>query len=234
MLSILTFATFALQFFLVSSSPAKRSGCTVQDPASLMKLPAGFPAPSSSLSYVAVAIGTQNYTCSSAGTYTNVGAVAELFDISCLATSKTVFDKIADAAIGLWKIAPPNLTPQKVVGMLSNFKNPIILGQHYYVTNPITRTGVNPEWDFTSAGVTAGNPNAYVVAARNYGSAAPSGSTDIDWVYLTNIGAGELADGVYRTDTKLGQPPASCTPGSAPITVKYAAKYWLYGGSMKH
>jgi hypothetical protein len=35
-----------------------------------------------------------------------------------------------------------------------------------------------------------------------------------------------LADGVYRTDTKLGQPlVSSCVPGSEPIEVRYASKY---------
>lgn len=87
---------------------------------------------------------------------------------------------------------------------------------------------MNPKWDFTSSGTTAGNPDAFVVAARSFGTAAPTGTQDIDWVFLTNIGAGKLADGVYRTDTKLGQPPASCTPGSPTIEVKYAAKYCKY------
>jgi len=185
------------------------------------------------LNRLALAIGTQNYTCSTSGTYTNVGAVAELFDISCLAKTGSVFEKITDAAIALWSAAPPQLTPQEVISKLSVLKNPIILGQHYYVTNPITGTGVNPKWDFTSSGATAGNPDAFVVAARSFGTAAPTGSQDIDWVFLTNIGAGKLADDVYRTDTKLGQPPASCTSGSPPIAVKYAAKYWLFGGSIK-
>ncbi len=177
----------------------------------------------------------------------NVGAVAELFDISCLAGTPQLFDKVADAAIALWKIAPPNVTPQKVITGLSMLKNPVILGrplvqfkisivpvefnslsllgQHFYVTNPITGSGVNPKWDFTSSGATAGNPDAFVVAARSFGTAAPTGSQDIDWVFLTNIGAGKLADTVYRTDTKLGQPAASCTPGSPLITVKYVSKY---------
>jgi hypothetical protein len=72
MLPLLTFAILALPFFLVSSSPTKFSGCPVPDPTSLMNLPSGFPTPTGPLSYVSVAIGTQNYTCSSAGNYTFV------------------------------------------------------------------------------------------------------------------------------------------------------------------
>ncbi|KAJ3573367.1 hypothetical protein NP233_g2461 [Leucocoprinus birnbaumii] len=231
------FTAIVTGLFSASGAPTTAcSECTVQNPAALMNLPSGFPAAAYGLSYVAVAIGTQNYTCSSTGTYTLNGALADLFDISCLAKSKTLFDKVTDAAIAIWQHAPPNLSTKTVMnGLQTMIKNPIFLGQHYYVTNPITGTGVNPMWDFTSSSATRKNSEAYVVAAKSYGSAAPTGTQDIDWVYLTNIGAGELANVVYRTDTKLGQPPASCTPGSDPLYVKYAAKYWLYGGSIaKH
>ena len=40
---------------------------------------------------------------------------------------------------------------------------------------------------------------------------APTGSKDIDWLYLIGID-GELEDEVYCTDTRHGQPPAEvCT-----------------------
>jgi hypothetical protein len=105
-------------------------------------------------------------------------------------------------------------------------------GQHYYIPNPALGSNTtNPKWDFTSS---TGNPDAYIIAAKSFGFAAPTGSEDIDWVFLTNIAeggvGGKLADGVYRTDTKLGQPPtSSCTPGSEPIQVRYASKYckWI-------
>ena len=80
------------------------------------------------------------------------------------------------------------------------------------MVNPLTGTGINPKWDFTSSGTTAGNPNAFVTAAKVSSIGAPTGSQDIDWVDLKNL-VGSLAQQVYRTDTRLGQPPASVSKG---------------------
>ncbi|KAG6812886.1 hypothetical protein H0H92_015621 [Tricholoma furcatifolium] len=160
------------------------------------------------LSYVAVAIGVQNYTCSSSGTYTNVGAVAELFDISCLYSDAAAFDDLTSLAYNIWELVPPTVTPQSIINLLLSANTPGILGQHYYVTNPITGSGVSPKWDFTSQGATKGNSNAYVIGAKTGDLPAPTGSQDIDWVQLKAV-EGELATIVYRTDTRGGQPPAA-------------------------
>jgi hypothetical protein len=57
--------------------------------------------------------------------------------------------------------------------------------------------------------------------------ASPAGTANVDWLELGNV-AGSLAKYVFRVDTKAGQPPASCTPGSRVISVKYSAKYWFF------
>jgi hypothetical protein len=189
------------------------------------------------------------------GVYRNIGAVAELFDISCLTRIPSLFNQITNGAIAIWKAAPSSVTPQDVIKALGMFNTDVVLGkfflkpitpppknknknnlihtgQHYYVPNPTTPNSINPKWDFTSS--TGGNPNAYIIAAKSFGSAAPTGSQDIDWVFLTNIDeggvGGDLADAVYRTDTKLGQPGSGgCVPGSGEIEVRYASKYceWI-------
>lgn len=82
-----------------------------------------------------------------------------------------------------------------------------VTGEHYYVQNPITHNGSVPTWDFTSH-LFEGNADAYVDATRSSGLSAPTGSQDIDWVYLKQI-QGKLADEVFRTDTRLGQPPST-------------------------
>jgi hypothetical protein len=138
--------------------------------------------------------------------YRSTGAVAELFDISCL-YGTSLFDKLPDDAIKLWSEAPSHLTISEVIKDLSYMKNPIVLGEHYFITNPITGTGLSPRWDFTSHAF-RGNPNAFVVGTTVGNLAAPTGSQDINWLYLT-AAQGELANEVYRTDTRLGQPPAS-------------------------
>ncbi|KDR66479.1 hypothetical protein GALMADRAFT_106427 [Galerina marginata CBS 339.88] len=220
---------------IVSGLVLKRSGCSVQG-LKVPTLPTPLVAPSTAPSWVALAVGVQNYTCSSAGTYTNVGAVAELIDISCDVGS-TGFSTITDTAIRDWEQFPPSLTIQQFISSLHGDTTPPIIGQHYYVANPITGTGINPKWDFTSEGANAGKKTAFAVCAKVNGAPAPTGSKDIDWVQLGVLtGApaltGELAKQVYRTDTRLGQPPTSCTPGSRDITVKYAAKYYGFGGSV--
>ncbi|KAG6902197.1 hypothetical protein C0995_003029, partial [Termitomyces sp. Mi166 len=82
--------------------------------------------PTTTPSYVAVALGTQNYTCSSTGTYTNVGAIAELFDISCLYDSPT-FESITEFTYLLWKLAPPALSAQSIITLLNPANAPSIL-----------------------------------------------------------------------------------------------------------
>jgi hypothetical protein len=181
-------------------------------------------------SFIGLGVGTQNYTCSAATSkYTSTGAVAELFDMSCL-NGKRDFTTIQDKAYKAWLHASPSTTPTQIVNTLSALKHPIDLGQHYFITNPISGVGLSPKWDFTSASF-AGNPDAFVVAAKVGDIPAPSGPADVDWLSLKQV-QGELATQVFRIFTKGGQPPASCTPGDAPITVKYTSQYWFYGSSV--
>uniref|UniRef100_A0A0W0FRI6 Malate dehydrogenase n=1 Tax=Moniliophthora roreri TaxID=221103 RepID=A0A0W0FRI6_MONRR len=123
------------------------------------------------------------------------GAEAKLFDISCSYNTKT----------GKFSLYPLKQ-----------------LGRHFFITNPVTGTGLSPKWDFS---LSTGNPEDFVVGARQAGIPAPTGASDIDWLYLTNI-QGTLATEIYRTNTKGGQPPASCTPGDA-LDVEYSALYWF-------
>ncbi|KAJ3885417.1 putative malate dehydrogenase [Lentinula edodes] len=186
------------------------------------------PAPKFPPRFVGLGVGTQNYTCASSGTYTNVGALAELFDISCL-YGQPGFDDITSVVSLFWNAAPPAVTPSEIIAFGEEHDLSFVLGEHYFVVNPVTGSGLNPKWDFTSHAF-AGNPNAYVVGSKVDDVPAPTGSSDIDWLYLTNL-TGSLANEIYRIETKGGQPPASCTPGSNNITVKYTSLYWFTGGA---
>ena len=54
---------------------------------------------------------------------------------------------------------------------------------------------------------------------------SPQGAANVAWLQLGNV-VGSLASTVYRVDTQLGQPPASCDPtNTAVISVDYSAKY---------
>ncbi|EKM54671.1 uncharacterized protein PHACADRAFT_163069 [Phanerochaete carnosa HHB-10118-sp] len=186
------------------------------------------PPPPGPPSFFGLGVGTQNYTCASTGTYSSIGAVAEIFDISCL--PEPTFDLITDIAYDAWKAAPESITALSLINTISELSPGVVLGQHFFIDNP-TGSGLSPEWDFTSASE-AGNPNAFVVGATTGSVPAPSNPTvNINWLSLKSV-EGELATAIYRVSTQGGQPPASCTPGSANITVRYTAQYVFYGSSL--
>ncbi|KAJ7469775.1 hypothetical protein B0H11DRAFT_1653001, partial [Mycena galericulata] len=178
--------------------------------------------PTSAPLFVLLGVGIQNYTCSAAGTYGTIGAVASLFDISCLDQTPGFAD-IQSSAFDLWNEASADTTASSVGALVGA---PNLLGYHYFVTSP-SGTGISPKWDFTSTGSFAGNSSAYVLGAKVGDIPSPNDSaTDVDWLALNNV-QGSLASKIFRIDTVGGQPPTSCVAGSA-ISVKYTAKYYLY------
>ncbi|KAJ7796932.1 hypothetical protein B0H14DRAFT_2913020 [Mycena olivaceomarginata] len=214
----------------VSAVPNRAGGCDLSG--ATISLPSNqtlLVTPSHDPSYIAVAIGTQNYTCGSTGTYTNVGAVAELFDASCLHGTPE-FASLQELAYTVWKLAPPAVPISEVIQFLQPFHASFVLGQHFFVTSP-SGTGISPRWDFSSAAL-VGHPDAYVIAAKAGDIPAPTGPPDVDWLSLNEV-EGNLATQVFRVNTVGGLPPASCTVGSPPIAVKYASMYWLFGSSVQ-
>ncbi|GJJ10925.1 hypothetical protein Clacol_005154 [Clathrus columnatus] len=165
--------------------------------------------------HIALGVGTQNYSCSTSGTFTSIGALATLFDASCVFE---IIDYIASGETG------GEITIAALKAALGY--SPLVLGHHYFINNPTGAAGISPTFDFR-ADSEKGNPEAFVVTSKTEDVPSPVDPTDnVDWLQLTAIpGQGELASTVYRILTVGGQPPTSCTPGSAPITVPYAASY---------
>ncbi|KZV96100.1 hypothetical protein EXIGLDRAFT_643551 [Exidia glandulosa HHB12029] len=200
-------------------APPKFFGCDVS------KLGPTFPTNQTALAkpagstakFVGLGAGVQNYTCTDAGTYASAGAVAQLYDVSCIA-STPLFKMLPDMAFSLQSRASAISSISKTLG-----SNPLKLGDHYFVTAP-SGTGISPKFDFTASQKSA---DAFVLAAKAANIASPAGSANVDWLQLNNV-QGALAKTVFRVDTKAGQPPASCTPGSALISVPYAAMYWFF------
>jgi Protein of unknown function (DUF3455) len=128
-----------------------------------------------------------------------------LFDIADLVKTTADPSTIVDPAFAAWSAADPSVTPQNL--NIPNLPSPYILGQHYFITNPISGTGLSPKWDFTSNAL-AGNSSAFVVGAKTGDLPAPTGPSDVDWLMLKAV-QGDLASQIYRTDTRGGQPPAS-------------------------
>jgi hypothetical protein len=62
----------------------------------------------------------------------NVGALAELFDISCFGNTP-LFDKIPDIAIDAWNAAPPTITAAELISSLQQLKNSEVLGEESLV-----------------------------------------------------------------------------------------------------
>ena len=105
--------------------------------------------------------------------------------------------------------------------MAAASRTELLLGYHYFITNPITGTGINPKFAQKADG------GATFTVLSKTGDVKSSDPTNVDLLQLTSI-AGTWASTVFRVDTKNGQPPASCTVGSADISVPYAAKYCPY------
>ncbi|KIJ55114.1 hypothetical protein M422DRAFT_152275 [Sphaerobolus stellatus SS14] len=173
-------------------------------------------APTGSLEFVALGVGTQNYSCSAAGTFSSIGALATLYDASCFVNLVSV---VTSKFTGSCEFGIAAL--QGALG-----RKPVVLGHHYFINNPTGAAGVSPVFDFR-ADSEKGNPSAFVTLSKTGDVPAPvNPATNVDWLDLTAIpGQGSLASQVYRVTTIGGQPPKTCTPGSAPITVPYAATY---------
>ncbi|CAE6386181.1 unnamed protein product [Rhizoctonia solani] len=204
------FPVFATLVASVMAAPAQQTyGCDVSS--AQLALPATLSIPSGSWpEYIALGVGTQNYTCSAAGTYTSAGAVATLIDLSCLEQSEPeTFENIQTYAynvIGNWNNVEATLGPYIHV-----------LGKHYFVSQS---GAIAPKFDFSQTG------NGYVISKKIGGASSPDGTQNVDWLELQNT-SGSLAKYVYRVNTQGGQPPASCTLGQS-VTVPYTAKYWFF------
>ncbi|KAF8315822.1 hypothetical protein DL93DRAFT_2227112 [Clavulina sp. PMI_390] len=166
----------------------------------------GLAVPSGAPKIVALGVGVQNYTCGSTGTWTSIGAVANLFDISC--------------AVNTPLMNVSNAAATTLLKTLATKESPIV--QHFFVTAPNNGTGVDPEFKQIKTGASS-------VLSKTASITSPQGSANVAWLQLTNI-VGTLATSVYRVDTQLGQPPATCTPGTDTnvLSVDYSAKYWFY------
>lgn len=223
---------FSLAGLALAAPPSinltKYRGCSLSGVKPNLDGTTGLSVPSGTLVYVALGLGTQNYTCGPTGTFTSAGAVAKLFDISCLAKTGPIFASIQDVAFDAASTAKGAALVGKIASLIKS--KPITLGDHYFIPNPAPNaTGLSPEFDFR-AGVKKGDPTGFAVVKKIASSPSPAGAANVDFLALQNIGGtigGSLANNVMRLDTKGGQPPASCTPNST-IAVPYAAKYWFY------
>ncbi|KAF9254753.1 hypothetical protein L218DRAFT_951311 [Marasmius fiardii PR-910] len=182
----------------------------------------GLPLPKNALSYVLLGVGTKTILVRM---LVHLRALVELFDVSCISNSPD-FAQLPSDTLDLWTKASPSTSVADAVRSKVDISRPF--GEHYFITNS-SGTGIDPVWDATS-GAFAGNNQAFFLGTVAAQVQAPTGSNDVNWLYLTNV-TGSLAAEVYRIQTRGGQPSASCTPGQDG-TVKFTTLYYLTGGDL--
>ncbi|QRW14113.1 malate dehydrogenase [Ceratobasidium sp. AG-Ba] len=218
-------AFLASATILASAAPVEKwYGCDVSD--ALLDLPStnvlNIPSGTKPV-YITLGVGTQNYTCTSAGNYTSAGAVAKLIDISCLYEyDEEAFDDIQDHVYNLIPMYSHQLPSwHKIEAMLKHY--PKIIGDHYFTKQ---NDAIAPVFDFRARSK-KGDENAFTIDKRVGGIPSPDGKKNIDWLQLEST-AGQLAKYTFRVDTKGGVAPKSCHNEGHTIKVPYVAKYWFY------
>ncbi|KAI9831036.1 MAG: hypothetical protein M1819_005274 [Sarea resinae] len=193
--------------------------------------PSPLPAPDSglTLSHVAIGRGTQNYTCATstnASIPASVGAVANLYNASCLAANYAdVLALLPSVVLDL-----PIPTNTNVLAPA----NAELSGHHFFVD------ATTPTFNMD----TAAHDYGVIYSAKNSSTAAPTsapkGPTNADgvatgygsvaWLKLEakkGLGSKPFRE-VYRVNTAGGSPPPTCDGLAATFQVQYAAEYWLY------
>jgi len=174
------------------------------------------------LVHVAVGRGTQNYTCSESSSSVKpspIGALASLFDASCLPSDLLV--SVVNAVLNLpWPKTPSPLPPA----------NLDLLGHHYFsnATTPVFAFDSVIRDEHGGMAVTKKvmqitAPPGSVVGQGNRGNGA------VPWLYLETIaGTTNNYKSVYRVNTAGGSPPTNCSGMPDIFTIQYAAAYFVY------
>ena len=140
----------------------------------------------------------------------STGAVAQLYDISCLyQASPTLFQTIQQPLYEAWANMTSDVTVQQITAILPALLSPdVVLADHYFVPNP-SGTGLSPMWDMRATKRFQGNQNAFMLGKSDGTVASPvDPSLNINWLRVAEA-SGDAADEVYRIDTLGGQPPTS-------------------------
>ncbi|KAG8731692.1 hypothetical protein FRC11_002898 [Ceratobasidium sp. 423] len=172
--------------------------------------------------YVALAIGTQNYTCAATGNYTSGGALSMLIDISCLyGSDRKLFEETQDFAYNLLSTSGDNMLTLKQIEAVVGYYS-YVLGEHYFIPQD---GAIAPKFDFSKS--QGENDDTFVVGRQVGGTPSPEGSQNIAWLELERT-SGQLSKYIFRVNTRGGQPPQSCDKEGQNITIPYTAKYWFF------
>jgi hypothetical protein len=177
----------------------------------------------------------QNYTCSSSSvsaTPAAVGAVASLFNASCVAANfPDILSFLPSLALQL-PYPDPLGDPMDVQRL--QLRDLDFSGYHYFITN------MTPVFNLSSSqpSQNLGFVVAQKVASSNAPVNATKGPNDIGdgavaWLYLatTEDTVGPVK-GIFRLNTAGGMPPKTCQGLPPAFSVPYAAEYWFYGSAV--
>ncbi|KAH8161369.1 hypothetical protein CIB48_g6877 [Xylaria polymorpha] len=176
------------------------------------------------LKHVAIGRGTQNYTCAGTDASTAptlVGAVATLFNASCVASA------YPDLLHALPKLAlqfdlPYSASTEERMGPT----NLLVSGKHFF-TNATT-----PFFNLDTARQQIGEAPCSKLNSTAAPADAPKGRKGEAAVPWLHLGANPDATGnlheVYRVETAGGSAPATCQGMPASFQVQYAAEYWFF------
>lgn len=169
-----------------------------------------------SLKHVAIGRGTQNYTCGTDATAapTAVGAVATLFNASCVAGSyPDLLAMMPNVALN-FNLSGKTLAPSDLA----------ISGHHYFTTT------TTPTFNMDTTNEQIG----FASCAKNNSSPAPAGSSvgqngvgngAVAWLkLLTKTGTTGGLTEVYRVNTAGGSPPTTCAGMPSAFEVQYSAQ----------
>lgn len=190
-------------------SPPKCDLSKITQPASTLNPPDAM-----TLVMIAHGLGTQNYTCGANLTAppTSIGAVAQLFDLSCaMADSASSGPSTPATKAAVLKAA---VDAQDSFGSITESPS---IGQHFFIDN------TTPDFDI----IGLGNTQTKKVQDCN----APNPDADVKWLRLqAQSGSTSAVKMIYRLNTKGGMQPKTCE-GKAQgevVTVGYEAQYWIY------
>jgi len=160
-------ATTAAFFSSLIPGPSKQPGVCDLSNTAIPLSPAqqtALGSPTTPLAAVGLVFGVQNYTCSASNVFVTAGAVAGIFDISCLAsTNSKLISTIHNDLFNLWNSScVGSVTVQELIEALPSIVPPnTILAQHYFINNPAG--GISPAWDFRATQKFKGIENAVFV-----------------------------------------------------------------------
>ena len=189
------------------TTPPTCSIAKVQQPTAPTPLPS--PSAGNVLSMIVVGRGTQNYTCADASpttTPTANGALANLYDASCIAKSSP--STLAALTTAVQRITLAQIPTQLVAA-----------GHHYFFDT------TTPAFDMTDAAM------GLTMTKKAGVSNAPNATNgDVPWLYLKAQTQGTTGDvrEIYRLNTNGGAAPKTCDGQPAAFEVQYSAEYWLY------